>query len=306
MPFTTPSRTFTASNRAEVVASAIKQKAVLEWLFPDGWFNKTHENHPAYVEWRICKQIIEWGGSLPDNVKPEQMRPLTKVVLDARFIVALSDGDLGHLIPGRREAFGDERVQKKISSRILDPGSFEDLLVEIYTAAWHKIWGHNVVISETGTRPDVRVTVEGVPDPIHIECKKVSVATRRNIEAVVKHASHQLGATGQGDDASAYGATLLDLTALGGARFQKDDTIPSNIADAIKIVEKALRGDLNTHVKTAIIVWDDYRVDGRLPDPVIVYSRRRARPVHHSLNSSPLEMSKLFNGYGAGIGFAWS
>lgn len=305
-PFHEARRTFTATRRSEVVASAMKQKAVLEWLFPPGWFSKPHENHPAYAEWEICNQIIGWGGWKPDNVKFERMRLLAKVVLDVRFLVSLSDGDLGQLTPGRREAFGDERVQKKISSRILKPDSFEHLLVEIYTAAWHKWRGRNVVMSEAEGQPDVSVIIEDVPVPVYIECKKLNVASRGNIEAVVKHASNQLAADSHGNETSAYGAALLDLTAVGGARFQKDDTIPSNVTDVIKVVGKALRGNLNTHVKTAILVWDDYRIDGRLPDPVTVYSRRRAKIVHHSLNSSPLDIDKLFNGYGAGIGMTLS
>lgn len=306
LPFSNPSRTITARNRTEVVAAAIKQKAVLEWLFPPGWFSKANESHPAYAEWGICKQIVDWSGSLPDNVRPESLRLFTKVVLDTRFIVALSDGDLEHLSPGRHEAFGDEKVRKKIESRIRKPESFEHLLVEIYTTAWHKTWGHRAVMSEAERQPNVRVNIDGVSFPIFIECKKVYVGSRSNIEAVVKRADSQLRAAIQGDDASAYGAILLDLTAVGGAKFQKDDTIPSSIGDILKVAEKALRGDLNTHVKTAIVVWDDYRIDGRLPDPVIVYSRRRARPAHHSFNSSPLEMDKLFNGYGAGIGLTWN
>lgn len=297
-----PGRTFISTSREETVTAVTKEKGVLEWLFPTGWFaRKDNQNHPAYAEWQMCNQMIQWGGFKPDAVDFEYMRTAAKVAIDAFLLIRLSEGDLKMLTPGRYESFGDENVQRKISSRIEKAESFEDTLVELYTAGWHKRDGRSVTLSETEGYPDVRVKFDSMSFPIFIECKRISVISENRIQSVIKKASNQIEVASKGADANAYGAALLDLTGPPGARFEPNETIPPHILEVIRQVGRTLSGNKNTHVKSAVVVWDGYHVTGKLPNPVVVQYRRSARIIQHSLNNHQLTIDKIFDGYFSGL-----
>ena len=190
-------RTFIATSRGEVVEAAQREKAILEWLFGYKWFyEKGNENHPAYKEWRMCIQLIEWGGFKPDPEEFDRMVPAARATLDAYLLVRLSEGDIKRLVPGRLTSIGDELTQKKITSQIEIPEKFEDILVELYTAAWHKKEGRTMSYKETEGFPDVRVKIDTIPQPILIECKRLSdpSGTRIGIRIgeVIKKANSQI------------------------------------------------------------------------------------------------------------------
>jgi hypothetical protein len=298
-----PGRTFLAISQADVVAAAIREKTVLEWLFPKGWFTQNQEevDHPAWKEWKICHEIIQWNGFKPDAIRTDYMRTAAKVAIDALLLVRLSEGDLGTLIPGRWAAFGDQKVLVKIRSRIVDAEDFKRLLVELYTAGWHKREGRTVTLSETEGYSDVRVKFASLAFPIHIECKRVSTISENRIQYVIKKASTQIEVASQGADADGYGAVLLDFTGEDGARPQKDDSTPPDIVRAMELVRRALTGNKNTHVKSALVVWDGYHVTGNPPGLEIIQFKRSARIIHHSLNRNPLTIDRLFDGYFSGV-----
>lgn len=299
-----PGRTFLSTSREDTVAAATKEKEILEWLFPNGWFaRKENENHPAYKEWQMCNQIIQWGGFKPDAIDFEYMRMTAKVAIDALLLIRLSEGDLKNLAPGHREALGEAKVLRQISSRIEEPESFEDLLVELYTAGWHKREGCSITLPEKDGYPDVRVKIDSIPFPIYIECKRLSVTSEKRVQHVINKASNQIEVASQGADANAYGAVLLDFTGPEGAKLEPDESIPTHIQEAMKQVRRTLSGNKNTHVKSAIVAWDGYHITGKLPDPVVVQYRRSARLIHHTLNLKPLTIDKLFDGYFSGVMF---
>ena len=299
-----PGRNFIATSREEVLEAARREKAILERLFGYKWFyEKGNEKHPAYKEWRMCVQLIQRGGFKPDPEEFDRMIPAARATLDAYLLIRLSEGDIKRFTLGRLASIGDEAVQKKITSRIEDPEEFEDILVELYTAAWHKKEGRTMALREVEGFPDVRVKIDSVPQPILIECKRVTVATSNRIGQVIKKASSQIEVGSQGPDADAYGAVVLDFTGSEGAQPYSGRSIPTRIEDAMLQVKRALSGEKNHHVKSAIVVWDEYQKIGTMPDPVQLLLGRRAELVNHSLNKSPLRLADLFDGYNVGLVF---
>jgi hypothetical protein len=279
--------------------AATRQKELLEWLFQGkGWFlEKRNEGHPAYLDWKLCDQMVGWRGRKPDSLKSEDLRFAARISLNTHYLIRLSGGDLGVLTPGVFESFGDENVQKKIRSRVLDPSSYEDLLVELYTASWHKgVKDHTASLLEKTGYPDVRVSINSLDFPIFIECKRVKVSSVNQIQSDIKDASRQLATASQGADSNAYGAVLLDFSSFVGLRRQEDDSHPPVVVDVMQKVRQAIRGDKNTHVKSAIVVWDDYGLVGKEPEQVLVF-RRRAEVIHHDHTRHPLGLEKLFDGY---------
>ena len=245
--------------------------------------------------------MIRWGGFKPDNVDPEYMHLGAKVAIDALLLVSLSEGDLGQMVPGNIQAIGDDSVQKKIRSRIGTAESFEDLFVELYVAAWHKTKGRKVTMLETEGFPDIQVIDRSLDFPILLECKRLRVSSTKRIGKDITQASHQIQRGSVGPNANAYGAIVLDLTSAVGARHQVDNRIPDEIKATILEVGRALSGDKNTHVGSAIVAWDDYNVFGKFPESssVLVSFRRRAQLIHHQRTHHKLPIDLLFDGLGS-------
>ncbi len=281
-----------------VTLAVIRQKELLEWLFQgEHWFKeKRNEGHPAYTDWQFCKQMIEWHGRKPDSLRAEDTHFAVRITLNTCNMIKLTEGDLKQLTPGAFASFGDENVQKKIRTRVSDPSSYEDLLVELYTASWHKQKDREVSLLETTGYPDVKVHIKSLDFPVFIECKRLKVSSVNQIQGDVKDASNKIARASQGADSSAYGAVLLDFASLVGLRRQEDNSHPPAIVDVMQKVRQAIRGDKNTHVNSAIVVWDDYGLVGEEPEQLMVF-RRRAEIFHHDRTRHPLGRDKLFDGY---------
>jgi hypothetical protein len=228
-------------------------------------------------------------------MKIEQMLPIARVALDASLLVKLTEGDLRNLSPGKIESLGDAKVRNEISSRKLVAKQFEDLFVELYTAAWQKRDGRTVTLLEGKRLPDVRVDFGSIPFPVFIECKRLKVSSAKTIQKRINDASKKIEnvSTTYPD---AYGAVLLDFSAALGAYQAIDNSIPEKMLDVLEIVKACLRGEKNTHVKSAIVVWDDFNVSGEIPQPVLLTSGRRAKILHHKKNQNPLGGEFLFEG----------
>jgi hypothetical protein len=290
--------TVVGGTKDEVVNGITREKEILEWLFTKEWFSEArNSSHPAFIRWKVCNEAILWGGSKPDSYKFEQMLPIAKIAMDASLLVKLTEGDLRELLPGKMESFGDKNVQERIRQRKMVTDQFEDLFVELYTAAWHKKIGRKVALLEGIGKglPDVRVDIESLPYPIFIECKRLKVFTAKNIRRDINTASKQLRSISK-TDPRAYGAVLLDFSGMLGDYQATDNSIPEMIQVVMKIVESSLKGEQNTHVMSAILVWTDYNVNGEIPQPVVLTSGRRTKILHHEKNEAPLARDILFDG----------
>ncbi len=283
-------------SKSKIVEGIMREKGILEWLYTKEWFQVTkNSNHPAFMRWKTCNLAIQWGGSKPDSMRIEQMLPIARVALDASLLVKLTEGDLMNLSPGKIEAVGDAKVRNEISARKLVANQFEDLFVELYTAAWHKRVGRTVTLLQGNRLPDVRVDFDSIPFPVFIECKRLKVSSAKTIQKRINDASKKIE-TASTTYPDAYGAALLDFSAALGAFEAIDNSIPEKMHDVLGIVKNCLRGEKNTHVKSAIVVWDDFHVDGEVPQPVLLTSGRRAKIFHHEKNQNPLGREFLFEG----------
>lgn len=290
----------------DITAVARRQRLLLEWLFNDSaWFyDERNASHPAFVDWRHADQVAKWGGRKPDDLPPEELHFMGRIALNTALLARLSGGDPSQLTPGTFEAFGDVEVQKKIRSRVKDPKSYEDLLVELYTASWHRTRDREVTLLETNGFPDMRVSIKSLGYPIYIECKRLTVSEVNQIQSDVKDASNQIKRATQ-KEPEAYGAALLDFSTVVGLHRQESQAIPPPIEDVKQKVRNAVRGEKNTHVESAIVVWDDYGVVGEEPEQLLVF-RRRADLINHDGERTPrhrakLKLEVLFNGYGVRI-----
>ncbi|HEV2225393.1 MAG TPA: hypothetical protein VGR56_01155 [Nitrososphaerales archaeon] len=284
--------------KASVVEGLVKEKEILEGWFTKEWFqNARNSRHPAFTRWSACNQAILWGGSKPDSLKFEGMVPIAKVALDASLLVRLTDGDLRQLSLGKLEAFGDEDVQETIRRRKLVSKQFEDLWVELYTAAWHKRVGRKITLLEGSGKglPDIRVDIDPLSYPIFIECKRPKVFTSKKIQKEINIASNQIKAVSTANT-QAYGVLLLDITALLGDFQAIDNSIPHEIQAVLDVVQSSLKGLKNTHIKSAVVVWHDFNISGEIPQPVILTYGRRAKILNHEKNEAPLERGMLFEG----------
>lgn len=289
----------TGGTRKATTSAVERQKQLLEWLFEGkDWFSdKRNEGHPAYVDWKLADQMVRWGGRKPDSLKPEELRFAAKISLNTAYMVRMSGGDLGQLTPGMFESFGDLEVQKKIRSRVKDPSSYEDLLVELYTASWHRRKDREVSLLEKTGYPDVRVSVNSLEYPIYIECKRLKVSSVNQIQGDIKDASNKIKRASRGEDSDAYGAVLLDFASFVGLKRQETNSIPPSVEDVMQKVRQAIKGDKNTHVNSAIVVWDDYGLIDEESEQLLVF-RRRAEVFHHDRARRKLTRETLFNGYG--------
>jgi hypothetical protein len=281
----------------DMMLAVVRQKELLEWLFGRNWFaDRRNEGHPARADWKLCDRMVQWRGRKPDSLKVEELRFAAKIALNTYYMIRLSGGDINQMTPGLFESFGDEDVQTKIRTRVPDPSSYEDLLIELYTASWHRQKDRSVSLLEKTGFPDVRVSFEALGFPIFIECKRLKVSSVNQIQGDVKDASHKIARASQGADSNAYGAVLLDFASLIGLPRQEDNSHPPAVVDVMQKVRQAIRGDKNTHVKSAVVVWDDYGIVGEEPEQELVF-RRRAEIFHHDRTRHPLARDKLFDGY---------
>jgi len=146
-----------------------RQKKLLEKLFSPDWFLEAKQkNNPAYLRWALCKKIIEQEGIIQFPEQNERLHEIGRIVLDSYILVALTEGDIQQLKLGSLDLYGDETVQKKIRSRITDPEQFEDLMVELYVAAWHKTKSHAIDPIEKEGYPDLKVEIPNINIPVFI------------------------------------------------------------------------------------------------------------------------------------------
>ena len=141
--------------------------------------------------------------------------------------------------------------------------------------------------------------VEGgaLPFRVYLECKHITKMSKNRINDVIKHADLQFkraeAATGQ----DAYGVALLDVTGVVGLRRTEGNERPEALAYIESEVGRVLSGDKNSHVKIAIVVWDDFQSRGGLPQPRMTFFRRNSLAVSHKNQVANISSHDLFEGF---------
>ena len=145
-----------------------RQKILLEDLFPESWFLKTKKKrHPAYIRWDLCRRMINQNGIIKFPEQKDELAEIGRIVLDSYIISLITRGDVQRLSWGSLSLYGDKLVQTKIRSRITDPEQFEDIMVELYTGAWHISKRHTVTPIENKRLPDFKVEFSNITYPIY-------------------------------------------------------------------------------------------------------------------------------------------
>lgn len=274
----------------------VQQRAILESIFEEGWFANARERdkrHPAYMRWELCQKLIEQG----EVIKEDQFHDLARMALDTYYFVQLTGGDIAQLDVGLFDSIGDRTVRKHIRSSLKKPDTYEDLMVQLYVAAWHKFNHHKVTLVEIDevSWPDLRVDLEIPNIPMLIECKHL----RDNedspgnlggkIGRIVQRGNNQIKAGKKiiphkqsiGHD-HCYGVLVLDISSVLSAGEAEIDGFPRTVLEISNFTQRALSGNKNSSVHTAIVVWDtNKREVVSFLEHRYVCSRRCLR-IHHT------------------------
>jgi len=254
------------------------QKRLLESLFPENWFIQTKKrNHPAFLRWDLCNRIIAQKGVILYPEQEKELNIIGRILLDSHILCQITGGSFQNLTLGSLDIYGDESIEKKIISRVVDEHQFEDVMTELYIGAWHKTRGHKVIPIEEDGFPDLKVAVPSVFTPIFIECKHLWTSSKRRIEDVVRKANKQLRKIRK----KSYGVLLLDLNIPVKAGKVSDDVLPNDLVERLEVIESSLSGKKNRSVGVSVIVWDDHMILGKPPEPTFVVFRRRYKLINH-------------------------
>jgi hypothetical protein len=282
-----------ASMMLERVEFLTRQRSILEHIFGEDWFRNANEvdtQHPAYVHWQLCQRLIMQKGV----ISQEQLYELAKIALDMYYFIQLTEGDIAQLNLGVFESIGDATVRKHIKSNLQKPGPYDALMVQLYVAAWHKANHHDVTLVEIDevSWPDLRVNLEIPQIPMLIECKRlqgVEDGTRNlggKISKIVKKANTQIKAGKKSvqhpqsvGHEHCYGVLVLDVSDVVPSSGSETDGFPDKVLEISRLAGRALSGEKNSSIHTAIIVWDTYKIDAERS--LCICSRRCLR-VHHT------------------------
>jgi hypothetical protein len=275
-------------NRVDFLA---RQREILEQVFGKDWFlhaNKKDKQHPAYKRWELCQTLIDQGG----HIRRDQLSEMGRIALDVYYFIQLTEGNLDQLMLGLFDVIGDQNVRTYIRSRIKDPGFYEDIMVQLYIAAWHKARGHSVALVEKAGWPDVRVNMEIPNIPMLIECKHLRSAleiSKKNLERLTLKANSQIK-KGKKDlgHTHCYGVLVLDISSIVPDASADVEDIPPQVQEVVSIMRRALSGNKNTSIHIAIIVWDAHKIVQVSSPPSLHYvcSRRTIRIWH--TNGTPI------------------
>ncbi|MFC1990659.1 hypothetical protein ACFLU9_00710 [Chloroflexota bacterium] len=258
---------------------------VLEEFFSPTWFSlKKNNAHPAHRNWALCHKLIDQGGIIKYPEQRSELNEIAKVVLDSVILVTITEGDSKSLKLGSLDLFGDEAVKKKITSRITDPEQFDDLMVELSFAAWHKKRGNKIVPFEKECLPDLKLEISGASVPIYFECKHLRSISTNRLNDVIKKANSQIKAV----DEPHFGIAVLDVSTPASIGLVESDDVP----DKIKVIETAVQNIMNYNknrsVEMAILLWDEYKIRGKPPEKTMIYYKRRHLRVPHMTSCKPI------------------
>jgi hypothetical protein len=276
----------------------LRYKQIINNLFSPGWLEH-HQKHPAYCQSILCDRIIE---RISQNKPISEARGLDvgRVVLNAHAQSKVLD-DVGHKTGlGSLSLYGDVEAQKALRQDVLDPKSFEDVMVELYVSAWHISEGHAIERIKWSRLlapekiavkiPDFIVTL---PDSARlvIECKHMRPGTKADrIKQDIKKANKQIKSLADYEDYARryYGAVVIDVTSFIGVQQVSNDDLPLNLRPLLEGAQAAIRGKKNRSLGTAVLVWDDYMKFPMLPIRLGYGYRRRVLPIKHESAHVPI------------------
>jgi hypothetical protein len=272
----------TIPNQVNVVEMFRRIQMVLESLFPAGWPETDAAlNHPARADWEFCELLLRQGGSLSYPSQRRYLPELCRLLLDTQTWLGIAPGsNTAQFQLGDIDGYGNEDVGRKIRSRGRDAGHYSDLLVELMIGGVHRSSGRTVIPYERPGYPDMRVEAPG--GPLFIECKRLYRLNENGLRRAINKASNQIK-TASNDIAGPFdGAVVLDLNGSRPAEFGSSEWIPTDVSEALGLVQRALSGEKYRSIRRAYVLWDYYRFGGREPLRTVIGYMRTVKVVEHS------------------------
>ena len=286
------------------IAFYYSQKSLLEDLFSKEWFENTQNKiHPAYKRWALCNILIAQGGKIqyPEQFE-ENSQLLGAILLDSFVICSATHGNPILMKLGSLKLYGDEKVQKKILTRITDSRQYKELMTEIYTGSWHILEGHKITPLEKEGYPDFKVEYLEYPYPVCIECKNLWSPSRTAIRSAIKDANRQLRQAGK-----SYGVLNLDVSEAISVGRVENDELPSSLITIRDCISNLLSKRFYKSIGTVVLFWSDYIEHGRPPEPFFIVFRRRSIQIDHKNPFLKVpEKTPLFKSYSYGFWIIWT
>jgi len=279
------------------------QKRLLEALFPTGWFStkaKRHWQHPAYIQWRLCEELLVREGRIhiPDDL--EVIQTLLSAWLDNMTLIQATRGSVDALELGDLANYGDEAVCRRLRAVIQEPNQFLDVLVEVSCAAWHVSRGHDVTATEEKGMPDLALEIPGWRLPIRADCKRVGKdAGSSRFKNVIEKGNAQIKRTNQ----RCHGLLYLDVSDRV-AKASFGDSLPDEIAKIQETIQHCLN-QYYTSVGGVVLLWKDYITlpmkDGS--EGVVCFLTYQSHLIRHRKPNDPLpeDPESVIFGYTAGL-----
>ncbi|MBD2259893.1 hypothetical protein [Pseudanabaena sp. FACHB-2040] len=229
--------------------------------------NYRKHNHPAYQMWREYWDIVIGMGNLPQPINPEEHARHAKILLDANLLSLCSGGkafgNIGTNTLGDFAKYGDDKVLKKIKSRVNDSNQFEDLMTELIHAAWYILNQHQVCPFEEEGFPDFKVTLHESGHSYLVDCKRINSSSGDNrYKSVIEKANKQFKKFNRETGRNLPGMILLDLSSkIGVLKRNLSDEPPEEVDTACNALNPHIR-HFNSAVGGILVVWEESIVLG--------------------------------------------
>lgn len=239
-----------------------KQVEILEKLFPNNWFhNKSNKGHPAYVRWEFCKKIINQNGVIKFPEQEDKIPLIAKVIQDSTNLITISNGNIQELDLGIFNLFNDKEIFKKVTSRVVKPNMFEDIMVELYYGAAQMARSYDVTFLEIENFPDMKINSSDFTIPVFAECKRIISDSYNRLNTEIKDSNRKIKSVNE----PCFGLAVFDVTVPVPIRQVNNDKLPKRLENIINTTRRLLTGRKNRSISAVIFIWEDYlKLDSKI------------------------------------------
>lgn len=280
------------------------QKKILEDLLGSEWFTsdvRHNRQHPAYIRWALCKDILQHGFQYPDHIR--FLPDITAMLLDSYALVLCTHGDENKNILGDLSTYGSPSVVKRIRSEIADPDKYGDVMLELTYAAWHISRGHHVQPTDEQATADFELLIPGHDLPLYTDCKRIKKYTNDSRFAdVIKKANKQIKTSSKGKDC--LGLVAIDIADKIEPPQELTDQFPAEVQRLSSVTHDILKKHY-TSVSAVMLFWNEFSMLGKPPEEVRsrIALRRRTHLIRHMEPRKPLPDSSLLSETGNTVEF---
>lgn len=252
------------------------------------------KNHPLYGHLDFCNKALNNNGRVILE-SDGAVSKLSQILLDCVILIELTRGDLRNFTLGKTLPH-EKNTQQKIKARILNSEQYRGLVVELYVYAWHTLSGHITELWEREGLPDIKVEVPGISDLFLIACthRDKSDLPPARLEKYADRAEKQVETAEQQHGGQYHGVSLIDVSLPVGASAVNNDGLPGKIVNYTVEMKRLLDSGKYKHIRSIILVWDDY-IKEEMSNKRFFVLRRRS----NIISPQGYKGLPLFKGYDA-------